>query len=134
MNIGMMTAATLTAALSLPAGAAKPVYAEWEQPEVVAVNREPMKATFFNFESRDKALAGDKAASSYYRSLDGAWSFAYSPTPETRPRDFYKPDVSTWAWKQIQVPGMMQAQGFGKPIFTNIGIRSRPTSPSYRMS
>ncbi|MCA1935826.1 MAG: hypothetical protein LDL37_10245, partial [Asticcacaulis sp.] len=37
--------------------------AEWEQPEVVAVNREPMKATFFNFESRDLALKGDKAAS-----------------------------------------------------------------------
>ena len=93
---------------------------EWEQPEVVALNREPMKATFFNFESRDKAQAGDKAASSYYRSLDGAWSFAYSPTPDARPRDFYKNDFDVSAWKQIQVPGMMQAQGYGKPIFTNV--------------
>jgi beta-galactosidase len=94
--------------------------AEWEQPEVVAVNREPMKATFFNFETRDQALAGDKAASSYYRSLDGTWSFAYSATPESRPRDFYRNDYDVSAWKSIQVPGMIQAQGFGKPVFTNI--------------
>eukprot|EP01034_Spumella_vulgaris_P039779 gene39779-49159_t len=70
--------------------------AEWEQPEVFAVNREPMKATFFNFETREQAIRGDMAASKYYRSLDGAWSFAYSPTPEARPQRFYEPgfDVS----------------------------------------
>jgi beta-galactosidase len=94
--------------------------AEWEQPGVVAVNREPMKATFFNFESRELALAGDMAKSQYYRSLDGSWSFAYSPNPGSRPRDFYQLGYDISGWKTIQVPGMMQAQGFGKPIFTNI--------------
>ncbi|WP_395406603.1 glycoside hydrolase family 2 TIM barrel-domain containing protein [Pseudoduganella sp. UC29_106] len=93
---------------------------EWEQPEVVAVNRLPMKATFFNFESVDKAVAGELSASQYYRSLDGAWSFAYSPGVDARPIDFYKPGFDVSAWKTIQVPGMIQAQGFGKPIFTNI--------------
>jgi beta-galactosidase len=101
------------------AGKPEPV-AEWEQPGVVAVNREPMKATFFNFESRELALAGDKTKSQYYRSLDGTWSFAYSPNPDSRPRDFYRPAYDTSGWKTIQVPGMIQAQGFGKPIFTNI--------------
>ncbi|OYW73668.1 MAG: hypothetical protein B7Z26_11840, partial [Asticcacaulis sp. 32-58-5] len=43
--------------------------AEWEQPEVVAVNREPMKATFFNYESRDLAIKGDMAASRNFQSL-----------------------------------------------------------------
>ena len=51
---------------------------EWQQPEVVAVNREPMKATFFNFESTDKAIAGDAAASKYYLSLYGTSSY-YTP-------------------------------------------------------
>jgi beta-galactosidase len=116
-------AATLLATAALPALAAQgaqPRLAEWEQPEVVAVNREPMKATFFNFESRDKALAGDKAASQFYLSLDGTWKFAYSTTPEKRPRDFYKLSYDVSKWGQIQVPGMLQAQGYGKPIFTNI--------------
>jgi beta-galactosidase len=93
---------------------------EWEQPGVVAVNREPMKATFFNFESRAKALAGDMAASKYYRSLDGTWKFAYSPNPDVRPRDFYRPDFDVSKWGTIAVPAMLQAQGYGKPIFTNI--------------
>ena len=98
--------------------------AEWEQPEVFAVNREPMKTTFFNFETREQAIRGDMAASKYYRSLDGAWSFAYSPTPEARPQRFYEPGFDVSGWKTIQVPGMIQAQGqgkeFGLPVFTNI--------------
>ena len=107
------------ASLSMGAARAAPP-AEWEQPEVVAVNREPMKATFFNFESREKAIAADPAASKYYLSLDGTWSFAYSERPETRPKDFYRSDFDLAGWKTIQVPGMIQAQGYGKPIFTNI--------------
>jgi beta-galactosidase len=112
-------AATL-ALLPLAAIAQTGQRAEWEQPEVVAVNRQPMKASFFNFESRDKAIAGDLAASRYYRSLDGTWSFAYSPNPDVRPREFYRPDFDVKGWGTIQVPGMLQAQGYGKPIFTNI--------------
>ena len=123
MTSTRLFAAVLLAAATLPAQAAQPARskpAEWEQPEVVAVNREPMKATFFNFESRDKALAGDKAASQYYLSLDGTWSFKYSPNPDVRPKDFYKSDYDVAKWGHIQVPGMLQAQGYGKPIFTNI--------------
>ena len=112
--------AVLAMATAGPALAAQPVRAEWEQPEVVAVNREPMKATFFNFESREKALAGNLAASANYRSLDGTWAFAYSPTPEKRPKDFFRPDYDVSKWGRITVPGMIQAQGYGKPIFTNI--------------
>ncbi|RZT06206.1 beta-galactosidase [Duganella sp. CF402] len=116
-NISMMV---LAAALAAPAWAAQAVRAEWEQPEVVAVNREPMRATFFNFESRDKALAGERIASANFVSLDGTWSFAYSPTPEARPKNFYQPGYDVSKWGSIQVPGMLQTQGYGKPVFTNI--------------
>ena len=37
-----------------------------------------------------------------------------------RPQDFFKRKFDTSDWKTIQVPGMIQAQGFGKPIFTNV--------------
>ncbi|TWI62651.1 beta-galactosidase [Pseudoduganella lurida] len=94
--------------------------AEWEQPEVFAVNREPMKATFFNFESVELAKAGDMSRSKRYRSLDGAWQFAWTKGVANRPADFYKPGFDVSAWKTIQVPGMMQAQGFGVPEFYNI--------------
>ena len=94
--------------------------AEWEQPEVFAVNREPMKATFFNFESVALAKAGAMAASRRYRSLDGPWSFAWNKGVSNRPVDFYKPGYDVSKWKSIQVPGMMAAQGFGLPEFYNI--------------
>jgi beta-galactosidase len=112
--------ASLVMVLGLPVQGAQAGRAEWEQPEVVAVNREPMRATFFNFESRDKALAGERAASANFVSLDGTWAFAYSPTPEARPKNFYQPGYDVSKWGSIQVPGMLQAQGYGKPIFTNI--------------
>ncbi|WP_229223482.1 glycoside hydrolase family 2 TIM barrel-domain containing protein [Duganella sp. sic0402] len=118
----MLTAALLAAGLVLPQSliAAPQQAAEWEQPEVVQLNREPMKATFFNFESRPLALAADKAASRNYLSLDGTWSFAYSPNPEARPKEFFQPSFDVSKWGSIQVPGMLQTQGYGKPIFTNI--------------
>ena len=127
--VGPAVLAMVTAGQAL---AAQPVRAEWEQPEVVAVNREPMKATFFNFESREKALAGNLAASANYRSLDGTWAFAYSPTPEKRPKDFFRPDYDVSKWGRISVPGMIQAQGYGKPIFTNIIYPFPMTEPLIR--
>ncbi|UDF05021.1 glycoside hydrolase family 2 TIM barrel-domain containing protein [Asticcacaulis sp. AND118] len=97
--------------------------AEWEAPEVVAVNREPMKATFFNFEDRALAIRGDKTASKRYLSLDGAWDFKFSKGVDNRPKDFYKTGADLTGWDTIQVPGMIQAQGdgrFGLPEFYNI--------------
>jgi len=93
---------------------------EWEQPEIVAVNREPMKSTFFNFESVDLARSGDLAASNRYLSLDGTWSFAWTKGVDNRPIGFYRPDYDVTGWKTIQVPGMIEAQGFGLPEFYNI--------------
>jgi hypothetical protein len=67
-------------------------------------------------------MAGDMAASA----TSARWT---APGPLRTRRtsgnaaceDFYKPIVRRrQAWKTIQVPGMMQAQGYGKPIFTNI--------------
>jgi beta-galactosidase len=122
---GALAAAFPMAAHTAPANK----YAEWEQPEVVQVNREPMKTTFFNFERRDLALKGDKAASQYFLSLDGTWSFAYSRNPESRPVEFYKPAFDVSRWKTIQVPGMMQAQGYGQAFFNNSDYPFPPNQP-----
>lgn len=116
----MADAAIVTATAADTAGAGVAPAAEWERPEITQVNREPMKSTFFNFESRALALAGDKAASRWFLALDGTWRFAWSKNPESRPRDFYRPGFDTGAWNTIQVPGMMQAQGYGQPYFNNI--------------
>ncbi|MFT3996094.1 MAG: glycoside hydrolase family 2 TIM barrel-domain containing protein [Asticcacaulis sp.] len=121
----LLTAVSVTALLAFaPLALATPeAPAEWEQPEVVAVNRLPMKATFFNYETRDLALKGDMAASVRYLSLDGTWDFKFSKGVDNRPKDFYKTDADLTGWDKIAVPGMIQAQGggkFGLPEFWNI--------------
>ncbi|MDC7696089.1 hypothetical protein PQU94_17570, partial [Asticcacaulis sp. DXS10W] len=77
MVMGSVAAGVLLG-LAAPVLAQTAPVAEWEQPEVVGVNREPMKATFFNFESRDLALKGDTSASKRFLSLDGTWDFKFS--------------------------------------------------------
>lgn len=123
LTLSAAVAAVLSLSTMPQAAMAQTPPAEWEQPEVVAVNREPMKATFFNFETTDLALKGDMAASRYYRTLDGTWDFKYSKGTDNRPADFYRDSFDTSGWSKIKVPGMIQAQGdgaYGLPEFWNI--------------
>jgi beta-galactosidase len=122
-----MTARSLTLALLLstgtvPALAQTPVpVAEWERPEVIRQGAEPMHATFAGFESRAAALAGKVDRSRYHLSLNGDWQFHHSPTPEERPVDFYRPDFDVSKWDKVKVPGILQAQGYGGPVFVGSG-------------
>ncbi|MBE6578947.1 MAG: DUF4981 domain-containing protein [Ruminococcaceae bacterium] len=52
--------------------------------------------------------------------LDGVWKFAYAERLEDRPADFYREDYSTEEWAEINVPGHIQLQGYGKPQYINI--------------
>lgn len=116
---------TISAAATMSSGAAHGAGThgprpEWEQPEIFSVGKEPARATVFWFETAEAALAGDKARSRYYRSLDGDWRFAYSKTPEQRPVDFYRMGYDVSGWQTVPVPSIMQAHGFGQPYFNNI--------------
>ena len=95
--------------------------AEWERPEVIRIGAEPMHATFDGFETRARALAQDARRSRYHLSLDGAWRFHHSPDPESRPIGFERPDYDVRRWGMIAVPGILQAQGQGTPVFIGSG-------------
>lgn len=95
--------------------------AEWERPEVIREGAEPMRATFDGFETRAGALSRDVRRSRYHLSLDGEWRFKLSPTPETRPKDFYRSDYDVSGWGTMTVPGMLQAHGYGGPVFVGSG-------------
>jgi beta-galactosidase len=121
--VDMIVRLAMAAAMSvlcMPFAHAAGAVPEWEQPEVFAINREPMKSTFFNYESVELANAGDMARSSRYRSLDGTWFFTWTKGVDNRPADFYKPGYDVSTWNRIEVPGMMAAQGHGLPEYYNI--------------
>ena len=66
------------------------------------------------------ALSGDPAASPWYVSLNGEWSFNWSPNPTERPVDFFKPEYDVSSWDTIPVPANWQLHGYGYPIYTNV--------------
>lgn len=130
---GILAALSLGAAAVTPLGGyaygdvAAPAGTEWENPEVLSLNKEQPHAYFFNFATVDNALKVLPENSEYWKSLDGTWKFHWVNHPDKRPQDFYKTDYDTNGWDDIQVPGNWNVQGiqkdgsqkYGKPIYVN---------------
>jgi len=93
---------------------------EWQDPEIIAVNREPARAYFVPFESVGLARGGDASQSSYYQSLDGEWRFSWVARPADRVTAFYEADFDDSAWDTIDVPSNWERQGYGKPHYVNV--------------
>ena len=83
---------------------------EWtNNPEVFQVNREKARATFYRYDSVDKAKKGDKQSSSYYQLLNGDdWKFSWAVKPADRiaakDKNFNKKDYDDSNWDNITVP------------------------------
>ena len=93
---------------------------EWQNPDVVEVNREDPHATRFSFDTFDQAIEGVKNASSNYMTLNGPWKFHYSDNPASRPADFYQTSFNDTEWDQIDVPSNWEMKGYGIPIYSNV--------------
>jgi len=93
---------------------------DWENPGVFQINREPARAAFLPYADEASAIKDDYANSPWYFSLNGKWKFSWSPTPDQRPKDFYKIDYNTVNWNEIAVPSNWELKGYGIPIYTNI--------------
>ncbi len=90
-----------------------------ENPNVIAINKLPARATFFAYKNLPLAEANDIGASKRFFSLNGIWKFNWVKSPELRPKNFYKTDYSTQDWADIKVPSNWEVEGFGIPIYTN---------------
>ncbi|MBN2414890.1 DUF4981 domain-containing protein [bacterium] len=92
---------------------------DWENPQVRGINKEDAHATLMPYAVVENALTGDREASLFYRSLNGTWKFHWAEKPADRPREFSRPEYSTRAWDDIEVPSNWQRQGYGRPIYVN---------------
>src|SRR5690625_434156 len=82
-----------------------------------AVNRIKAYSDHKYYDTMDAARRQDDMT--YRHSLNGSWQFSYANNPQTRGKDFHKPDYYTTGWDIIQVPGHIQLQGYGKPHYVN---------------
>lgn len=81
------------------------------------------RAHYIPYDSLEKALAGEKTASAYYRLLNGEWDFQYFKRDIDCPENIIK-------WDQVQVPSCWQSTGYEKPYYTNDDY-PYPVDPPY---
>ena len=65
---------------------------DWENPEVVGINREPMHVTSSSYPTLELAREGEASRSPWVQSLNGEWRFHWAPNPDEAPEAFYLPD------------------------------------------
>lgn len=92
---------------------------ELQTPEVVSLNRMPMRASAFAYENKELASKRNKEKSAYFISLNGTWKFNWVQDPRKRPLDFYKPDFNDSKWDNFKVPANWEVNGYGLPIYVN---------------
>lgn len=105
LAIAALAAVTLTA----PAALSQEL---WQNPEVFEVNRLPMRATFTTDQSQKL-------------SLDGVWKFKFYQTPENLSKDFPLGTFDDSDWGTIPVPGLWEFNGYGDPMYLNVGYAWR---------
>ncbi len=93
---------------------------EWQDPEIVGVNKLPARAEALPFADAASAATLDRAKTPFYKSLNGNWKFHWVGRPADRTVDFYKPEFDDSRWKTIQVPACWETNGYGQPIYTNV--------------
>jgi beta-galactosidase len=104
--------------------------ADWENPAVFEINREPARAYFIPFASESEVDRDNIWTSSLIQSLNGEWLFHIAQNPSERPYYFFKDDFDTRDWKSIKVPANWECEGFEYPIYTNSKYPHAKTPPT----
>ncbi|MDR0543613.1 MAG: DUF4981 domain-containing protein [Dysgonamonadaceae bacterium] len=107
----------LASALSMPLSAQVPD--EIQNPEITGINKLPARTMIWPAPDIDKAKTSTYENAVWVQSLNGKWKFRWSPNPEARPADFYRPEYSVESWETIDVPSSPEVKGYGTPIYTN---------------
>lgn len=93
--------------------------AEWRNPEVFAINKQPMHSSFYAFEQDSGAYTNSPWGSDNYLLLNGQWHFHYCESPDLRPKNFFQMEYDVTDWKTIAVPGNWEMHGYGYANYIN---------------
>ena len=93
---------------------------DWENPEVIGINKERPHCTLIPFPDERMVLEKNLEKNPFIEILDGYWSFHWVRKPADRPKNFYQPDYNDETWDNIPVPSNWEIEGYGVPIYVNI--------------
>lgn len=115
----------LTALCACSFTASAQTFKEWQDPQVNEINRAPMHSTFFAYEDLESASVSVKEKSANYMTLNGTWKFFWVANADERPTDFYRIGYNDKGWDDMQVPAVWELNGYGNPIYVNVGYAWR---------
>ena len=96
-------------------------FKEWQDESVNEVNRAAMHTHFFAYENAEKAGSYVKENSKNFMSMNGSWKFFWVKNADQRPTDFWKVEYNDKGWDDMKVPAVWELNGYGDPIYVNIG-------------
>ena len=120
MNRIITASAALLLALLAGAQLSAQTFTEWQDEKVNSINRAPMHAHYFAYESSEAAAAGVPENSANYLTLNGIWKFNWVADADRRPSDFWRADFNDRGWDEMPVPGMWELHGYGDPLYVNV--------------
>ncbi|MEL6142906.1 MAG: sugar-binding domain-containing protein, partial [Bacteroidota bacterium] len=85
-------------------------------PNVFSEGQEPYRAHGLPYPNLESYYL---RSNPWKKSLNGQWKFHYVENPATRPLQAYQPEFDDQQWADIAVPGNIELQGFGYPIYVN---------------
>ena len=100
----------------------------WKDIQTVAVNKEAPRTAFMSYDNSGQALTGKYENSPYYKLLNGKWNFYYVDAYKDLPANIEQPGADI-TWKEINVPGNWEVQGYGTAIYTNQPYDFQPSNP-----
>ena len=62
---------------------------QWEDPQVVGINKRPGHVNIVPYADERSALLGRRDESPYFQNLNGDWQFHYVINPDAVPEVFY---------------------------------------------
>lgn len=92
----------------------------WESPDLLALNRLPMRSTCYPHPSPDSAASLDRTQSPWFLPLNGNWQFRMLGHPEELSTEDVARETNRAAWDRVAVPGNWTLQGYGHPHYTNV--------------
>ncbi|WP_423819291.1 glycoside hydrolase family 2 TIM barrel-domain containing protein [Salinimicrobium sp. TIG7-5_MAKvit] len=91
----------------------------FENPNVQAENRLPMRAAYFPYENKELAQERNKEASNRFIDLNGSWKFFWTEHYNNLPDNFEAVDFDDSGWDDFKVPANWEFNGYGTPIYVN---------------
>jgi beta-galactosidase len=101
----------------------------WADPQVVSINRLPMRTPIVSFADVESARVGNADKSPWRKSLNGAWSIKrFEDVSQVTPASLTS---DTSKWSTISIPGNWTLAGLGdEPHYTNVQMPWQGRPPS----